>query len=150
VKKIKPMFRVGSIQKKVYDEILAGQTFDQILKKLNSNYPALSNVLVIIKKKMGIKCRGHEELFKWIIDEAGKIPAFEEVVGAPTSGIDIHRALSPTDQEVAKDLDDVDLAAKILQNKIGKCGRANGRAEIVRRVMDHAVSEIKILIRTRE
>jgi len=144
--KPKPMFRAGSVQEKVFKAIIAGQSFDQILKKLKTNIPALVNVLVIIKKKTGIKCRGHEELFKLIIERGKTTPAFEDVVGAPTTGIDNYRALSPADKEIAKDNDDVDLAANILRNKIMKCGRANGRAEIVRRVVDHAISEIKMLI----
>ncbi len=68
----------------------------------------------------------------------------------PAGGSTMTPPLSHTDSDMIKDMDDIDLAYNILQNKIQKCGRTNGRADIVRRVIGYAVGEIKILIGTKE
>jgi DNA-binding CsgD family transcriptional regulator len=151
----------NKMQFKVLKFLARGWPFKKIAKHLKISEPVVSYHWLNIKKKFGVKDR--EELLAQIT-EAGDVkkflesrtsvtkepPAFEAVVGAPTTDIDKYRSLPKENAEIAKDIDDVDMASTILRNKILKCGRANGRAEIVRRVIDHAVAEIKMLVSTRE
>lgn len=149
---ITPLFRIGSVQEKVYTEIIAGQTFDQIMKKLKTRRLALCNVLFVIKKKTGIRCRSNEELFRRILagetkkaDPSGA----EELKGeAKKLGIILSDSpsLSSTDADLVKDMDDIDIAYNILQNKILKCGAMFGMSTIVKRIVSQAVGEIKILV----
>ena len=147
---MKPLFRHNSIQEKVVNEIAAGRSTAEIMGKLKITKKILDATTWVIKRKLKIKVRDHVEAFK----EIGKkyrpvdVPPLDDrrSPDEPAGGSTMTPPPPLTDSDLVKDMDDIDLAANILTNKIQKCGRLFGLSEVVKRVLGHAISEVKILV----